>query len=426
MQHDHPLTLQQSWSACGASTATARSSASATASADARLVRRGRRARRPAVPRRSTQLGRQAGRPRRHVHVEHARAPRGLHGRAVHGRRAAHAQHPPVRRAAHLHRQPRRGPRDLRRRLARARCSRSWRRASRRSRTTSSWATATPARCPTRSRYEDLLAAQEPTASTTPSSTSARPPGLCYTSGTTGNPKGVLYSHRSNVLHALGQCMADSIGMRADDRVLPVVPMFHANAWGMPYGCAMTGADLVMPGSDPAAPRRWRDADRGRAGDRSRRGADDLDGPAALRRRAPARPVQPADGRLRRLGRAAHADAAVRGAPRRTHPPGLGDDRDEPARLGGPSARRSGRRGRRALALPRHGRAARAARRGRASSTTAATRCRGTASPTGELEVRGPWVARAYYERRRAATRSSTTAGCARATSPRSTRAATS
>jgi fatty-acyl-CoA synthase len=74
--------------------------------------------------------------------------------------------------------------------------------------------------------------------------------GLCYTSGTTGHPKGVLYSHRSNILHALGECMADSIGMTSDDRVMPVVPMFHANAWGIPYACTMTGADLVLPGAN--------------------------------------------------------------------------------------------------------------------------------------------------------------------------------
>ncbi|HYM58082.1 MAG TPA: long-chain fatty acid--CoA ligase [Solirubrobacteraceae bacterium] len=72
--------------------------------------------------------------------------------------------------------------------------------------------------------------------------------GLCYTSGTTGNPKGVLYSHRSNILHAMAQCLADALGTSRADRVLPVVPMFHANAWGLPYAACMAGADLIMPG----------------------------------------------------------------------------------------------------------------------------------------------------------------------------------
>jgi fatty-acyl-CoA synthase len=97
--------------------------------------------------------------------------------------------------------------------------------------------------------YEELLAAQ-PSGFDYPALDDRQAAGLCYTSGTTGNPKGVLYSHRSNILHALGQCMADSIGMGASDRVMPVVPMFHANAWGMPYGSALTGADLIMPGPD--------------------------------------------------------------------------------------------------------------------------------------------------------------------------------
>lgn len=71
--------------------------------------------------------------------------------------------------------------------------------------------------------------------------------GLCYTGGTTGQPKGVCYSHRSNVLHALSLGLADVLGLGARDRVLPVVPMFHANAWGMPYAAALLGADLVFP-----------------------------------------------------------------------------------------------------------------------------------------------------------------------------------
>ncbi len=71
---------------------------------------------------------------------------------------------------------------------------------------------------------------------------------LCYTSGTTGNPKGVLYSHRSTVLHSFGINLADSIAISAKEVVLPVVPMFHVNAWGAPYACAMVGARMVMPG----------------------------------------------------------------------------------------------------------------------------------------------------------------------------------
>jgi acyl-CoA synthetase (AMP-forming)/AMP-acid ligase II len=96
-------------------------------------------------------------------------------------------------------------------------------------------------------RYEELLADQDE-GYDYPALDERMAAGLCYTSGTTGNPKGVLYSHRSNVLHAMGQCMADSMGLSSDDRALPIVPMFHANAWGIPYGSCMSGADLVMPG----------------------------------------------------------------------------------------------------------------------------------------------------------------------------------
>ena len=72
---------------------------------------------------------------------------------------------------------------------------------------------------------------------------------LCYSSGTTGNPKGVLFSHRSTVLHAWAAVAKDTLGISAQDAVLPVVPMFHVNAWGIPYASAMAGAKLVFPGA---------------------------------------------------------------------------------------------------------------------------------------------------------------------------------
>jgi acyl-CoA synthetase (AMP-forming)/AMP-acid ligase II len=71
---------------------------------------------------------------------------------------------------------------------------------------------------------------------------------LCYTSGTTGNPKGVLYSHRSTMLHTFAVALPDSLGLSAQEVVLPVVPMFHVNAWGLPYAACMVGAKMVFPG----------------------------------------------------------------------------------------------------------------------------------------------------------------------------------
>jgi fatty-acyl-CoA synthase len=95
--------------------------------------------------------------------------------------------------------------------------------------------------------YEQLLAEQPGGGFDYPELDDRSAAGLCYTSGTTGNPKGVLYSHRSNLLHTMGQCLTDGAGVRHGDCVLPIVPMFHANAWGFPYAAAMMGASLVLP-----------------------------------------------------------------------------------------------------------------------------------------------------------------------------------
>jgi len=101
--------------------------------------------------------------------------------------------------------------------------------------------------------YETLLAA-ESTAFEWPDLDERAASSLCYTSGTTGNPKGVLYSHRSTVLHAMAASGADVLGVRATDTVLPVVPMFHVNAWGIPFVVPMAGGKLVLPGRGAGDP----------------------------------------------------------------------------------------------------------------------------------------------------------------------------
>ncbi len=95
--------------------------------------------------------------------------------------------------------------------------------------------------------YEDLIAAADENY-IWPEFDERSAASLCYTSGTTGRPKGVLYSHRSTLLHALAVNVGDVIGIRAIDRILPVVPMFHVNAWGIPYSAPMAGAAIIMPG----------------------------------------------------------------------------------------------------------------------------------------------------------------------------------
>ena len=101
--------------------------------------------------------------------------------------------------------------------------------------------------CPNVHVYESLLA-PEPPEFTWPDLPESAASSLCYTSGTTGEPKGVLYAHRSTVLHALTIALPDLFHMGEHEVVLPVVPMFHVNAWGIPYAAAMTGTKLVLPG----------------------------------------------------------------------------------------------------------------------------------------------------------------------------------
>jgi fatty-acyl-CoA synthase len=105
-------------------------------------------------------------------------------------------------------------------------------------------------------RYDDLLAAQEP-GYRWPEIDERAAAAMCYTSGTTGNPKGVVYSHRSTYLHSAVVGLNGAFGYTDRDRVLPVVPMFHANAWGKPYAAWLVGADLLLPGrfvqSEPLA-----------------------------------------------------------------------------------------------------------------------------------------------------------------------------
>ena len=101
--------------------------------------------------------------------------------------------------------------------------------------------------------YEALLASVEPMAGTFAIDDENLAAAICHTSGTTGHPKGVVYSHRSTLLHSLAGMAAGVVGIEERDVVLPIVPMFHANAWGLPYTAMFAGADLVLPGSDLSA-----------------------------------------------------------------------------------------------------------------------------------------------------------------------------
>ena len=181
--------------------------------------------------------------------------------------------------------------------------------------------------------------------------TSVPPPPCATPAAPPGMPKGVVYSHRSAYLHSMGVCMGNTLGLSEHDRVLPVVPMFHANAWGLAYAAVMSGADLIMPDRflQPEPLVRLIEAERPTVA-----GAvpDDLERAAPACARARRRPLVAADGPVRRLGRPACADGGLREGTRRADRPGLGDDGDLADRQRGAPARRDAGRG--GLALPRH------------------------------------------------------------------------
>ena len=134
---------------------------------------------------------------------------------------------------------------------------------------------------------------------------------MCYTSGTTGDPKGVLYSHRSNVLHALMANTGDSLGANAGDTMLPVVPLFHANSWGIAFSAPSMGTKLVMPGAEARRRLGVRTAGN-REGDAYRRRADGVADAAQSHGRQQPETAASADGGVRRLGDAALDDQGVR------------------------------------------------------------------------------------------------------------------